>query len=167
MKAFILALLLYSCSAMAQVQTQFNFTPAGFPEPIILNMDNSADSLYLKSKEWVQYFFRDPEQVLMADIENKTIRLKAAIEMAENTFWTFFVQFDFKDDKVRASFYELEMNMLYLGMPMVQHPNDYFKKNGERRKANSTFVDNTCISFQKFLDNYSGYLKASTITEDW
>jgi hypothetical protein len=167
MKALLIALMLYSCSAMAQVRTQLNLTSEGFTEPIILNFAKPADSLYLKSKEWVQYYFRAPDEVLVADIENKLIRIKGAIEMGENTFWNFFVQFDFKDDKVRASFYDLEMNTLYLGMPMVQHPNDYFKKNGAIRRSNSTFVDNTGIYFQKFLDDYSGYVVASTVLADW
>jgi len=162
----VIALLVLIASVSLNGQSPLTLTASGFAEPSYIEFTNySADSLYKKSKEWVQYFYLDPEEVFKSDIPGKAIRIKGAIEESETSFWMYQLTLDFKDNKVRATFEQIEHNFMVIGRHMRQTPADFYKRNGQPRSRSMQSINIVTAMFQEVLIKYTNYLNGQLEAE--
>ena len=70
------ALLLLSTLSFSQ-ETEFKFTKNGFTDFVVTQVDGKTQSdLYKKVLDWVQVTYKNPKEVLKAQIENDYIRIE-------------------------------------------------------------------------------------------
>jgi hypothetical protein len=76
MKKLLFSLLLISAFANAQ-ETEFKFTKDGFTDYVIGTVPNkTASELYKKTIDWVNITYKNPREVIKAQIENDYIRIE-------------------------------------------------------------------------------------------
>jgi hypothetical protein len=112
-KLFLLAFVSVSIIGFSQDTARFELTKDGVL-PIVVKLDSlSAKFIYSKTLNWVQENYKNPKEVLKANIENETIRIdgfkKEACFFKSLGIKTIFdmdysFQIDIKDNKVRLTF---------------------------------------------------------------
>jgi hypothetical protein len=113
MKKLLISIFLL-ISSIANSQTNLELTFNGI-EPIIVEVDSlSAPDIYKKINNWIQTTYKNPEEVIKADIENEMIRIsgyekgffkrkfKSGNIVEYDT--TYEMTFDIKDNKYRVTF---------------------------------------------------------------
>jgi hypothetical protein len=110
---FLLLLTLTFNSAKSQILPKFELTIDGV-EAIIVNIDSTdSKTIYSKSKNWIQEFYKNPDEVLKTNIENEKLRVNGFKKDAwhykslgyVNSYdleYTF--EIDIKDNKIRLTF---------------------------------------------------------------
>ena len=72
----IIAFLLFSCSLLAQ-ETEFKFTKDGITDYLVIQVPNkTASELYQQTINWINTYYKNPEKVIKAKIENDYIRIE-------------------------------------------------------------------------------------------
>jgi hypothetical protein len=124
MKKLLLgSLLLLSMIGFSQ-ETEFKFTKNGFTDFVVTQVDGKNQSeLYKKVLDWVQVTYKDPKEVIKAQIENDYVRIEG---FRDNTIcnealgmkncWSIRYQIEIyvKDDK-----YKLNMDHSHLINGMI------------------------------------------------
>ena len=113
-KIFLSVLLLSTTIAFSQDLQKFELTKDGV-QPIVVNIDSfSISTLYQKTLNWVQENYKNPKEVLKANIENETIRADGykknawfykSLGMKQEYDMEYSFQVDFKEGKVRLTLY--------------------------------------------------------------
>jgi hypothetical protein len=76
MKKIVMLLLLVSGVMTAQ-ETEFKFTKEGFTDYVIGTVPNkTASELYKKTIDWINITYKNPKEVIKAQIENDYIRIE-------------------------------------------------------------------------------------------
>ena len=76
MKKIVMLLLLVSGVMTAQ-ETEFKFTKEGFTDYVIGTVPNkTASELYKKTIDWINITYKNPREVIKAQIENDYIRIE-------------------------------------------------------------------------------------------
>ena len=75
-KILLLVLLTFSTLSFGQ-ETEFKFTKNGFTDFVVTTIENKTQQeLYKKTLDWIQVTYKNPKEVLLAQIENDYIRFE-------------------------------------------------------------------------------------------
>jgi len=171
----LIAVLLYGAS-FSQVTPKLQLTPEGI-EPVTLNVDGlSASEIYKKSLDWVQETYKNPDEVLKANIENKKIRIDGFSPDALSfknmvvVSWgvSYSLEISFKDGRCR---YDYDINYFTGsdgGRTVITYV-DFYKKNGDIRKSYLPAVSSLENTINDLLLNYYNYItgKTDAANDDW
>lgn len=184
MKKLVL-LLFMSIGALAQ-ETEFKFTKDGFTDFIVTEVPGKLQNqLYKKTLDWISVTYKNPKEVLKAQIENDYIRIEGSkhglvcitrlIKFCYESRYQ--IEISFKDGKYKFDVIKIE----YYVEPSKYGPggwydyqltnmNEYFKKSGEIRGA----YEDSQLQFPKFFNELNSelsvFLKSSEIPSkksDW
>ncbi|MDP8218323.1 MAG: DUF4468 domain-containing protein [Candidatus Theseobacter exili] len=173
-KLILLIFALISFSTYGQNIPKLILTKQGI-EPIIVQVDsiNSA-TLYKRAMNWVQASYKNPKEVLKANIENEKIRLDG---YQEKSFYRIFdirkveydvsytLEIDFKDGKYKFSF---TPNQIWIdgGKVMFTLANFFDDKD-----INGNSYEGCKPSFEKSINdlslNFYSYLIGKKSANDW
>lgn len=79
MKKTILVLLMSVCFYTNAQETEFKFTKEGFTDYVVIPIEGkTAQELYKKTLDWVSLTYKNPKEVIKAQIENDYIRIEGA-----------------------------------------------------------------------------------------
>lgn len=150
--------------------------PTGF-DAVVTNVENkSAKDIYAKTKEWIQTYYKNPKEVLKADVENDMIRIQGFASggyKMKNLGMIFPYDFDytieisFKDGKYR---YDFQVHQLWSdGKRCAYSYTDFFKKDGTPRTiyqlANETMTATVNENYKSLYDYITG--KTQKQKSDW
>jgi hypothetical protein len=162
----IILLLLITVFANAQDIPKLKLKPEGV-EPLVFTTEGiKASELYMRSLNWIQETYKNPDFVLKAKIENEKIRFEG---LAKDAWWyklmgmkmiydmKYVVEISFKDGKYKIDYYVGDF-YLSSGKGVAIDYQDFFKKTGEPRsvygEAIPTLEDtinNLSLSFYNYV----------------
>ena len=161
---------------LSQEIPKLKLTPKGI-EPVTLNVGGlSASEIYMKSLDWVQETYKNPNEVLKANIENKMIRivgfspdaLSFKSVVVNNWGVSYTLEISFKDGRCRYDY-----NINYFtgsdgGRAVVTYV-DFYKKNGDIRKPYLPAVSSLEKTMNDLIKNYYDYVTGKTdgSNDDW
>lgn len=154
----IIALLLFSSSVFAQDST-FTFTQKGFTDYVVTPVPGKLQNdLYKKAIDWVAVTYKNPKEVMKAQIENDYIRIEGTKDGLVSGFMgstfpiKYVIEISFKESRYKFDIISIE----YL-VPANQYGpggwknyeltnvEDHYKKNGELKSKyeneHKTFPD--------------------------
>lgn len=157
-------------------QSKVEFTKGGIT-PIVTEVEGmTAEQLYNKTKEWVQNTFKNPNEVLKADVANDMIRING---YQQNFFWvrsiikqyynlSYSLEFNFKDGKYRTTFTSDRISHDNTAN-VVFSESDFFKKEGEVRKVYADAHKSYVESVEALLKSHNDYItgKSADSKKDW
>ena len=163
----------------------FNFAQNNNPvlsisgvEAVVVDVNNkSANEIYDNLKKWVMKSYRNPDEVIKADIPNEQIRINGYNRgffqgKALSTFdydVTYMLTLDIKDNKYRLSFV-VEDITFDGGTPYLGGTKSWYKKKDGSVKKGTTLQVNSFNESLKSINN-SIYLAATGATkksnDDW
>ena len=159
--AFLFSLISYS---------QANFTASKYEmktEQDVFEISNtSAAELYQLSKVWISEMYKNPDRVIVADVENKLLKVNGYSEIPTkgimgNTIlkMKYSIQLDFKDDKIRVNISGLE----------GASPTNYtmfFKRDGSRRTTKE--VQRYFTDIESYFNNLiDSLIQNLSSDDDW
>ncbi|WLD25127.1 DUF4468 domain-containing protein [Flavobacterium dauae] len=163
-------LLLFSLMAITTVNAQKSYYKA-VPKQLIAENNifevsgRNASELYKLTRSWMTVQYTNPQKVIMFDDENRSIIVKhffdidTKVSNPNKVKVNYNLQFDFKDEKVRITFTNIEdtRNTKY---------SDFFNDDGTPKE--SKYVKKSLEFLEsyvsKFVDEYVTYLQKGA---DW
>jgi hypothetical protein len=114
MKKFLLLISAFtSMECFSQETSKFELTKDGVI-PIVINLDSiSANTIYTKSKKWILESYKNPKEVLKADIENESLRINGfksnawfykSLGAKQEYDMEYSFQIEIKESKIRLTF---------------------------------------------------------------
>tara|TARA_R110001583_G_scaffold70034_4_gene198557 strand:+ start:31 stop:555 length:525 start_codon:yes stop_codon:yes gene_type:complete len=130
-------------------------------EPLVQSVNGmKSDSIYSKSNEWINYNFKKADAVIGSSIDNKMIRFTGINPNFAKSFGyiydlEFTIRIEFKENRYRLTVENLRSgnNGIFANFNF----SDYYKSNGEPRKAYKDFVigiENTLNNLNQSIYNY-------------
>lgn len=151
-------------------------TPNGV-EPIVVEIEGmSASELYKNSIKWVQETYKNPDEVLKANIENEKIRIDG---FAFNAWWfksigvrlsldmEYTVSIDFKDGRYR---FEFTIGQFWGdGQKVLYDYTHFFNKKGEVKNTYEDAVPSLEVTMNTLSVSFYNYVTGKTKekNEDW
>lgn len=162
----------------------FTFTKNGFTDFVVTEVSGKTQQeLYKKAIDWVSFTYKNPKEVLKAQIENDYIRIEGTKDGLVSGFMgstfpiKYVIEISFKDNKYKFDVISIE----YL-VPANQYGaggwknyeltkvEDHYKKNGEIKSK----YENEHITFPKYFNelnnDFKVFLKSNSIPtkkSDW
>tara|TARA_B110000259_G_C13788461_1_gene311592 strand:- start:45 stop:563 length:519 start_codon:yes stop_codon:yes gene_type:complete len=172
MKNYILLITLLICSqiGVSQVNAQdISITKDGITDYVVSDCEGIAkDVMYSKAIEWVNLTFKNPSEVLIANLENNLIRLE--FSETSTPIKKFVIDIQFRDNRYKFD----PISIMFPTVPVPSNDflatlNKYFKKDGSLKKRTSSTVksvQNTLNLTNISLKNYiNGVIESSE--DDW
>jgi hypothetical protein len=183
MKKLLLALLI-SGSCFAQ-ETKFSFTKDGFTDYVVNDVENkTAAELYKKTLDWVSVTFKNPKEVIKAQIENEYIRIEGSkmglisvvslIKMSYQSSYQIEISFKegkYKFDVIEVKYY-IEPNKYGTGGWhdwQIKDMSEYFNKKGEIKGTFKFIPESFSTTFNDLNTELKNYLLNSEAikSKDW
>lgn len=161
--------------SFAQEIPQLKSTLEGV-EPIVVTIDDlSAEEIYKKSINWVKETYKNPEEVLKADIENEKIRIVGydpnawyfmSMGSEKNMSINYTVEISFKEGKYRFEYVidKLSHNYSYKGPFKYE---SMYNKKGELKKAYLESVPAIDKTMNTLSTNYYNYITGKAEGKEW
>ncbi len=147
-------------------------------EPIVVNVDSlTAKNIYKNALNWVQETYKNPDEVLKANIENEKIRING---YSRDAWWyksigiilyyniDYTIEISFKDGKYR---FEYIVGQFYLktGQRAQYGYSSFFKKSGEVRKVYISGVSSLEETMNDLSLSFYNYVTGKTkkSNDDW
>jgi hypothetical protein len=182
MKKSLLLILFIAGFANAQ-ETEFKFTKDGFTDFVVINIEGkNQQELYKKALDWLQVTYKNPKEVIKAQIENDYVRIEGirssmfcmkSLGMLNCLDGKYQIEISFKDGKYKFDVISVEHKSTY-GWSAFLINGDigqaYFKENGEIRSAFKLYPDAFQSTFNDLNKDLESFLKSETIpskTEEW
>lgn len=174
MKKLVYLLFFVYCSAFAQ--EKIVISPNG-TNPIVVEVQGSnAESLYNKTKNWINTYYKSPKDVLKGDIQNEMIRIEGfakdgykmknlGMVFGYDYFYTLEIQF--KDGKYR---FEYIIGALWSdGKRCMYDYDDFFKKDGTIKNTYALAHESMTSTINETSSSLYNYLtgKSSELKKDW
>lgn len=168
-------LLVFVCS-VSFGQEVLILTQKGF-DPVVVSINEMPASLiYSKTKEWIQTYYKNPNEVLKGDIENNMIRIEGFdvggykmknLGMVFPYDYSYSIEIEFKEGRYRFNYI---VNQLWSdGKICAYSIKDFFDKKGIVKKryelANETMNESANDNL-KSLHNYI-LGKTQSVKSDW
>ncbi|MBK5212032.1 MAG: DUF4468 domain-containing protein [Flavobacteriaceae bacterium] len=174
MKKIILLLAVFSSSLLlAQNIPQLKLTPNGV-EPIVVEVDGlTASEIYKKALNWVQETYKNPDEVLKANITDEKIRVNGydddayswkAGGMTHNMGMQYTLEISFKDGKYKYECIVGEININ--GGQRLNFSQFLFKNNGDVKKTYSYAVPSLEQTMNDLSKSFYNYVSGKTSKED-
>jgi hypothetical protein len=149
MKKLIIGLLFITTFANAQ-ETEFKFNKERFTDYVVGNVEGkTATELYKKTIDWISVTYKNPKEVIKAQIENEYIRIEGAKEnmiclkslgMLNCYNARYLIEISLKDGKYKFDVIILETYMASSGVSaggwsevVLSNTSVYYKRNGDLR----------------------------------
>ena len=176
-----LLFILLSISALGNAQeTEFKFTKDGFTDYVIGTVTNkTASELYKKTIDWVNITYKNPREVIKAQIENDYIRIEGfkssmlckkilLSNICENGRYQ--IEISFKDGKYKFDVISLESYLTASQYnsggwyPVVLTNTSYaYKESGELRSMYKNFPEEIESTFNSLNNELKKILESDTI----
>lgn len=171
MKKLFLLLVLVSFSGFAQ--EKITITPTGVA-PVVIEMEGkTAAELFKKTKEWINTYYKNPKEVLKAEIENEMIRVDGyaiggyktkGLGMTTDYDYDYTLEIQFKDNKVR---YNYIVGKFWAGRARCTYDfTDFFKDDGSVRKVHQYSFETLNETINENYFSLYNYLLGKSKT-DW
>lgn len=179
MKKVVMLILLVSGIMNAQ-ETEFKFTKDGFTDYVIGTVPNkTASEMYKKSIDWINITYKNPREVIKAQIENDYIRIEGISSsmlckkillsnICENGRYQ--IEISFKDGKYRFDVISLES---YLNASQYNSGGWYpvgltntsyaYKESGELRSTYKNYPEEIESTFNSLNNELKKILESDTI----
>ena len=173
MKHFFIGALLLSLPVFAQETVKLSSEGI---KPVVVEMEGkSASEMYKDAKQWVNTQFKNPKEVLKAEVENDMIRVDGycpdcfgikAIGMVMYDY-SYTLEIYFKDGKYK---YDVQVTKLSdNGAPFAYNYTAFYKNDGTVRnmykktvETMETSLNETFLSFQDYMSG-----KTQKAKSDW
>ena len=155
MKKLLILLLLF-VTPLFQVNAQdISITKDGITDYVVSDCEGiTKDVMYNKAIEWVNLTFKNPSEVLIANLENSLIRLE--FSETSTRIKRFVVEIQFRDNRYKFD----PISVMFPTVPVPSNDflktlNKYFKKDGSLKSRTSM----TVRSVQNILNSTNVSLK--------
>ena len=174
MKRFFL-LMLFVCG-MSWGQESLNLTPNGFAPVVTVVEGMSSSDIYSKTKDWIQTYYKNPNEVLKADIKNEMIRIDGfdnnafqtkSLGIASNMGCSYTLEIEIKEGKYR---YNFVIRDLWAGSQKCLYTyRTFFKSDGSIRKVYDISVETMNKSVNDNYLSLYNYITGKTkeVKSDW
>jgi len=153
-------LLLFFVSVIFQVNAQdISITKDGITDYVVSDCEGIAkDVMYGKAIEWVNLTFKNPNEVLIANLENNIIRLE--FSETSKPIKKFVVEIQFRDNRYKFD----PISIMFPTVPVPSNDflktlDKYFKKDGSLKSRTSMTVrsvqnilNSTNISLKNYIN---------------
>jgi hypothetical protein len=177
-------MLVLVCGVGFAQETEFKFTKEGFTDFVVAECPGKTQNeLYKKSIDWLAVTYKNPKEVLKAQIENEYIRIEGIKDGLVAGFMgsTFPIKYNleisFKDNKYKFDVISIEYlvpaNQYGTGgwkNYELQNVEDHYKKSGELKSK----YENEHITFPKYFNglnlDFMNFVKSDSIPSkksDW
>lgn len=178
MKKIIVALL-FGFLGFAQ-ETEFKFSKEGFTDFVVTEVPGKTQSeLYKKAIDWVAVTYKNPKEVIKAQIENDYIRITGFSDnlllfnaMGKKYYSSdYTIEISFKDGKYK--FDVTSVNLLGTNSEPkmeLQNMDEYYKSNGQIKSTYKYFPDTFPKFFNDLNKELEAFLKSDSIPSkksDW
>jgi hypothetical protein len=179
MKKLLIFMLSISACVSAQ-ETEFKFTKDGFTDYVIGSVANkTASELYKKTIDWVNITYKNPREVIKAQIENDYIRIEGfkssmlckkilLSNICENGRYQ--IEISFKDGKYKFDVISLESYLTASQYnsggwyPVALTNTSYaYKESGELRSMYKNFPEEIESTFNTLNNELKKILESDTI----
>lgn len=173
MKKLILILLI-SFSGFAQNFTIL--TKEGF-EPLVVDVENkSAEEIYLKAKDWIQTYYKNPNEVLKADISNQMLKIEGyavngfqtkAFGIVGNMDYNYTIELEFKENKYRLTY--IIHNFYSKGQMALYTYKSFIKSDGTIRKQHEFSYDTLLKNVNETSNSLFNFINSTSNIKknDW
>lgn len=163
-------------------ETDFKFTKEGFTDFVVVECPGKTQSeLYKKSIDWLAFTFKNPKEVLKAQIENDYIRFEGVKEglvsgFAGMTFpIKYQVEINFKDGKYKFSvlevLYSVPSNQYGPGgwkNYELKNVSDHYKSSGELKSKYKNEHETFPAYFNELNNSLKDFVLNNTLKKsDW
>ena len=158
----------------SQDLAQLKLTPAGV-EPIVVELGNlNAREIYKKSLNWVQETYKNPDEVLKANIESEKIRISGyandawwfkSLGMKQSMDMEYSVEISFKEGKYRFD-YTIGQFYASAGGKVLYNYTSFYKKSGEVRKMYKVSVTSLELTMNSLSQSFHNYANGKTQEKD-
>lgn len=153
-------LLLLFVSAIFQVNAQdISITNDGITDYVVSDCEGIAkDVMYSKAIEWVNLTFKNPSEVLIANLENNLIRLE--FSETSTSIKKFVIEIQFRDNRYKFD----PISIMFPTVPVPSNDflgtlNKYFKKDGSLKsrtaitvKSVQSILNSTNVSLKNYIN---------------
>ena len=163
-------LLLFFVSVIFQVNAQdISITKDGITDYVVSDCEGIAkDVMYGKAIEWVNLTFKNPNEVLIANLENNIIRLE--FSETSKPIKKFVVEIQFRDNRYKFD----PISIMFPTVPVpsndfIETLNKYYNKDGSLKSRTATTVksvQNILNSTNVSLKNYINGVNVNP-NDDW
>lgn len=188
MKKYLLLMLLFVNGLTNAQGSEFKFTKESFTDYIVGIVDGkTATELYKKTLDWVAVTYKNPKEVIKAQIENDYIRIEGAksnmlciksLGMLNCNDVRYQIEISFKDGKYKFDIIKLEQYIpasqytVTSGWFEVVLTNTsvYFKDNGDIKNVFKLYPTAIETEFNSLNTSLNDFLKSDTIPSkknDW
>lgn len=170
---FTLTVLSFS-SSICQELPQLKLTPDGV-EPIVVEVVSmNASEIYQKAQNWVKETYKNPDQVLKADISNEKIRIDGfsndawwfkSLGIKQSMDMEYTLEISFKDGKYRFEFF---VGQFYVngGKKALYSYKSFYKRSDEVRKMYSDAVPSLELTMNSLSQSLYNYVSGTAANED-
>ena len=150
-----LLLLLFVTSIFQLNAQDISITKDGITDYVVSDCEGVAkDVMYSKAIEWVNLTFKNPSEVLIANLENNLIRLE--FSETSTSIKKFVIEIQFRDNRYKFD----PISIMFPTVPVPSNDflgtlNKYFKKDGSLKSRTSM----TVRSIQNILNSTNVSLK--------
>jgi len=167
--------MLFMC-AFGFAQQMPKITKEGFT-PIVVNVEGKTSAeIYTKAKEWVQTYYKNPSEVLKADISNDMIRIQGyAVDgykmknlgTVYGYDYDYTIEIEFKDGKYKYNY--IVGQFWSLGKMMYYSYKSFFKDDNSVRKTYQLAYDSLNETANNSSNSLFDYISGKTQSQkkDW
>ncbi|MBK8444233.1 MAG: DUF4468 domain-containing protein [Sphingobacteriales bacterium] len=170
-------------------ETEFKFTKEGFTDYVVISCEGKTQSdLYKKTIDWVSTAYKNPKEVIKAQIENDYIRIEGfksnmlcikSLGILHCFDVRYQIEISFKDGRYKFDVIRVEQYTAptqYLSGGWSDFPIDgdigkiYFKENGEIKSTFKSFPYAFHSTFNGLNKDLESFLKSELIPskkDDW
>lgn len=168
-------------------ETEFKFTKEGFTDYVVTQCEGKTQTeLYKKALDWVSVTYKNPKEVIKAQIENDYIRIEGSSDnllckkvllstMCDNAKYQIEISFKegkYKFDIINISGYSTGSQYSSGGWYDVKFDNmsEYYKNNGEIRSMYKNYPSLFSETFNGLNISLKDFLKSDKIPSkksDW
>jgi hypothetical protein len=172
-KVFLAAMYFVVTNVFGQEIPKFELTKDGV-QPIIVSIDSfNAQTIYKKTINWVKENYKNPKEVLKADIENESVRIDGfkknawfykSLGMKQEYDMEYSFSIDIKDNKIRLTF---TIGQFWGDNKKTAYDyTTFFKKDGELRGAYKDAKPSLEESMNELVSSLYNYIKGNK-KNDW
>lgn len=179
MKTFTaIALLFIGFSSSAQ-DTKFELTPEKFTDYVVVPLEGKTQAeIYKKTLQWIEFTYKNPKEVIKANIENEYIRFEGikeniySIQVKKQVFYypiRYTIEISFKDGKAKFDVTNTESSSGQSGYFSIklEEPAKFFETNKYKTSYNVSEIPN---HYNSLVNSFSEFVKSDAIPSkksDW
>lgn len=159
LKTMCLFVMLIFMNKTFSQETKFELTLNGY-EPKVVQIDGlNKEDIYKLTKKWIVKTYKNPKEVLTADIENENVKINGfstnIVKWSSGNGWdlNYTLDIEFKDNKYRLSISaDIDGNQIEY---TTFFKNDGTKRNGYKGGPESIdlFINNLVEDLNKYIKN--------------